>query len=902
MALSSNSLAAKLQYLEETLAAILAGEKPPITKSHPLYEQFSRMHEGFFTPETAWSYFTLQGDTAEAIKYKGKTHIHPLGHALLNESRSLRLRADSHKIKNYKIFGEDYGFRTNEVPLAQEHCANGFVLTRGDVCSLYQFVCFLNDRVQDTQRSIVRMRGPIVIQNSEGFWDPILGYLDLKEKGHRLNVHVSHEVHGTCEIFEKRLLSQSDEPGLKGSEIRIEPGSVILVASSKNHKVHEDRAAILAQNADVRVLPAYAAMEVKPVEAREESHSLVGNDEEKYKELTRLVDGPGRAAICERLLKKGVDPKKTYVLFDDRGMHTAEDLVGGPEFSVCDEKLNRYKTGPAEQMAEIFKAMPHRDMYKNIGKAAARIAKEREAAGLDPTVDMTAIDQCVLMLTPLLPDEQGRRPVLSLYGAVKAILHSTPRPNAGHVYSEHFLEDTTVSPGARQAEISGFVENRSAMAQAVRGIVNVTGMDTHKPGHKSQFAHLAKKRWTIGSQHSLAPDLKHERVHGHGIKRPKTVLGGDFRFVSGNRATVLPMMEAETLSVLHANGTVTKRRSQMALNSIETYARICDSFLLGPDTIRFSRDENFFLHGLIFSSLVVGNQIFDPAIHGKPFVIVKSPTWEPHLNLYDHLHARGFVGEKPHHIFDLTERPRDAACLLKDRLSRYIPPLLPQTYYTESGEWNSEGLFRVTVYCSATSSNKILQTKAHRLAYRLAEEGFAVINGGGKEGLMFQTSQGVHDYRMNRLKDYDGPVPINRIMSVQCEGTYQSEGVFEDNDAIRKYPTIYQRMHDLQDTDMEIALEGGEGTCQEIFGSGYTRQMGIRPVKNRPFAILNDGGLYNPLLEMFPRKLWKDLNFHSVNDVEHLVQMAVECRAKAGLRKLYRPGNRPTADKVWAPI
>ena len=126
------------------------------------------------------------------------------------------------------------------------------------------------------------------------------------------------------------------------------------------------------------------------------------------------------------------------------------------------------------------------------------------------------------------------------------------------------------------------------------------------------------------------------------------------------------------------------------------------------------------------------------------------------------------------------------------------------------------------------------------------------------------------------VNSYD--LPSTNVSSIQCQDTKEEEGLLTDVDYWAVYPTIYQRMHELQDADAEVVLPGGAGTIQEIIGSVIMRKNGFYPVENRPLIIVNQGGNYDPFLRLIPEADFESFNIQVVETKEEAFDILREAR------------------------
>ena len=99
------------------------------------------------------------------------------------------------------------------------------------------------------------------------------------------------------------------------------------------------------------------------MEAKETSKSYTGNNMEKVVKAWERLDQMGPENVDAALKARGIDPAKTYLWFDDRGLDIHEDFMAHPLFDECRSYLNPYKPMPGAEMAHVNKSMSLEDFY-----------------------------------------------------------------------------------------------------------------------------------------------------------------------------------------------------------------------------------------------------------------------------------------------------------------------------------------------------------------------------------------------------------------------------------------------------------------------------------------------------------------------------------------------------------
>ena len=143
---------------------------------------------------------------------------------------------------------------------------------------------------------------------------------------------------------------------------------------------------------------------------------------------------------------------------------------------------------------------------------------------------------------------------------------------------------------------------------------------------------------------------------------------------------------------------------------------------------------------------------------------------------------------------------------------------------------------RITVFCgSSTGTDDVYKSQAALLGQTLAEKGIELVFGGGKVGLMGVVADGA----LHKGGKVIGVIPdFFKIRNVVHERL--TELIWVDGMHERK-----KRMNEL--CDGVIALPGGYGTLEEFFEMLTWGQLGLH---NKPVALLNTNGFYDPLIAL----------------------------------------------------
>ena len=145
----------------------------------------------------------------------------------------------------------------------------------------------------------------------------------------------------------------------------------------------------------------------------------------------------------------------------------------------------------------------------------------------------------------------------------------------------------------------------------------------------------------------------------------------------------------------------------------------------------------------------------------------------------------------------------------------------------------------VCVYCGSNpGSRPVYAERAGQLGTRLANEGLAVVYGGGNVGLMGI----VADAALAAGGEVVGVIPE------QLVGWEVAHRGITRLDVVANMHERKARMFDL--SDAFVALPGGFGTMDEMFEMLTWRQLGLG---DKPCAFLDVDAFYAPLVSMMDR-------------------------------------------------
>jgi uncharacterized protein (TIGR00730 family) len=143
---------------------------------------------------------------------------------------------------------------------------------------------------------------------------------------------------------------------------------------------------------------------------------------------------------------------------------------------------------------------------------------------------------------------------------------------------------------------------------------------------------------------------------------------------------------------------------------------------------------------------------------------------------------------------------------------------------------------RITIYCGSNPGNHPdYVSAAQALGHAMATQGYDLIYGGGKLGLMGTIADSVLDAG-------------GHAIGVMPRGLFRGEMAHERLTELYEVADMHERkakMHDL--ADAFISMPGGLGTFEELFEMVSWAQIGIH---KKPIGLLNVRGFYDPLVAL----------------------------------------------------
>lgn len=901
----SADLAEKIETLLEPIEQILRGKKP-VQYPGALRRQMHRMWKDLFLSETVDSYLVRPDETPsdDLTKAKGVTSVNPTPYELFARKHNIEAVAHKHELRNFKILGLDqhYAVRDDDDgtidPVDMAHEADAMILTRSSLRGLREFLHMLRAKNEGDIRTA---RTRLIMQSThKSFWSETIDYLGLDKLPEKMRE--SLDLHVTQ--FPGAIDSDSNEStihALKGMGPRarrepapslftaeIKPGDAVYICSGSPHKTPENSAILRSMQAVATVSALNSKVKKKPREAEEDQHSLEGNNLQKMMETREIILDDYDSNV-ELLAPKGKGAENTWMLFDDRGMEFVDARIPRTKaFKKAWPLFNQYehKLMPGAELASVFKTFDRQQMFEQMVAGALKEIKDETGEDADPTI----INTTCYVLVRMDWMKAAKPKYVSTFGKERSIALTSPKPlNADNIYvAEHysapmaFNDRHTPHEALRtKEEIPNYLLVGSEMSLAMRALGNIMNIAAHRNTLSHTFnISGSDEKLRIGTIHSLFPKIY---GHGEGMGRVlKSALNGTYKLLnareSGYQYDVSPFIKPTGVDLDTRCGETHRDHVGAALARMTRFYRDIDGLILTPDNPKLLEVPGIeWFKGLMFYSMWVGKQVNNNMIETSFFGHFDEggSSWKNCLRIFKHLSPTPLMMMTYDHFVKDASGRKDLKQLLREHKSTYMRPQIVEKGCELKAESVAAdpSLFRVTIYSSASlGSETNAYAEALTFTENLASRSMAVIQGGGREGVMYATAEGVHRY-IAKFKAAFGFEPKAHVTSEQSYETFEREGRWHEKTQFgRVNGTIEKRMSNLMNTDAEVVLAGGPGTHQEIFASLLMREWGLVPVADRPFIIvnqeLNGRRVYDPVVAMLSPAKRAALNIHVVNNCD----------------------------------
>lgn len=890
---------AALTLLQGAKLDLKSSKKP--SREKQIYEQLMLMHQAHLIAAEPQSYISIPEYNDIDPQYMGQTHIHPLSAAL--NIRADRLKAvaiiKDKPIADFEVLGQNWDERNAWRKGASYTTHRVAVLLSGDIAAMWQGMSLIRQRLAGEAGP------PIIVQNTGKFWEPLFQMAKfgpknekrLKNNFERFGIFISSSAPETADI----LASFSDLPKINPRDINFERPNfpeitypLYLFATTDNNKFNEVKIGLQESGATGRIRRAFDILGKSPIPT-EEKYSYEGNAAEKMEALIERIRDLGIEEVEGLLSFHGyTDTSQVILMTNDGGLgacmensagERSIDLFSQKYFPDSHHRMNPIQMSPGVELAYLMRSDRGLETaFSQMHESAKDCADKSE--GKFKIEDLAGYDRSLQMCVPLsrvLNAIQNNQPldlvslnVVSVFDGQK--LKISPEPK-GLVNAKIETQNYLISPDTHMV--------RAENPEWIKTGPNVVSFRTMQ-AYAGKFqareisAPVQINKYNVVNMGLLGtPSLLFARVSSSSLTSIKLDLKRDFGIATRQGADVWRKFKVDPTEVIAES--LTSVSNAAYRSGIRQLLDKSTVFYVG-EQIAANNNSHLpkLLQGLSFLSAVVRNQIFNPI----NLVVDKNAVPEL-VGLIEHKQKMGLVGQTTDQLMTLVSSKKETTQAISSIVRGEQVKVTPiERKFISDGKVEDKSCMTVTTYFSAMNVNKTWVDQAQRLGYLMAVNGFNLKVGGGNDGLMKAVSDGFQKGKKEIMRSgHDFP---NQLILIQCVDTESIESAYDGGGISRCHPTIEAREADLQTTDMEIAGAGGAGTDEEIFGSFYSREIGLIDARKVPFILFNQQmdtvqgrmGVHDKYPEMFDGKFFERVHAQIVLTPEEILARAVDHRVK----------------------
>jgi len=172
---------------------------------------------------------------------------------------------------------------------------------------------------------------------------------------------------------------------------------------------------------------------------------------------------------------------------------------------------------------------------------------------------------------------------------------------------------------------------------------------------------------------------------------------------------------------------------------------------------------------------------------------------------------------------------------------------------------------RVKRICVYSSSSNLLEDvyyeAARELGHLMGENGFDLVYGGGRLGMMFENARCVKESGGKIIGVMPEKLYKLGISNPQCDERHITE-------CMRSRKAKMDKL-----SDAVVALAGGFGTLEELSEMIVQKQLGYH---SKPIIILNTNGYYDKLIEFFENIILQNFASKDTKEIYYIAQTPID--------------------------
>ncbi len=765
------------------------------------------------------------------------------------------------------------------------HKSGLVIAVPGGVRTARQMVHYAVQRYRDPDMP------PIIIENTERFWDPLLktvGIMDRSgsiafadaQQARHLGIHVTRSRQETLavarQVMAERAINPADYPKV---EPMLPPGAVLFFATSTVKKCRELQAACKAQGYDIQIRPIDQLVDffLSPDEDR---NTYQGNAAAKAEAALAAWKKMPAKAQEQALQRLGLKPEQCFFAIEDSGVWFKErNLQQEPEFSSIRHLLPEGANFPGVETGPTIWGG---------GGVPEFIAKARQAilrrAALREEKPNLGVDSVSLMaMVPLKPDAAGKHPVTMTFA--HRAMTIAPEADSYDVKTQRnydlcdFLYPMHSSVTERES--STWVKLAGPRAGAMRSLA-VIGQ-AQKTSQPPEVSPLLDFQAGV-----FVPEPSQPKIHQ--------------QFRAARRQLTAQVLAHPPIENL----------ADVQQKLFAPHDAVALAFENPKDPGDYAR--RFITFGYVFFSAMVAQQTRDKFMLGKMFAVLDDKRQREDDKILDRLvamtydlHRQGAIPQEPRTLFQRFDNVVDlgrAMGAAQKEMFRYAP----FSYSSGPDVIQQSGLpstktYHAALLLTASLKGTAIIDVAQRMTEALAAQDIGIVTGAGlNNGGMGAVTHTAHDLAARGVNVHHTGVTTPHIRDFEGSGNIEK---MVDRFVLTK--DIYGRMDWLNRADSSVVVAGGAGTLQEKFAKllkiMVARDSGapeLEPFRHSQIVVMNTPvpenghvrGFFDATMKQFPKQVLTDYPVQVVSSVNGAMDAILAHRASqqaAGRRTSFTP-------------
>lgn len=732
---------------------------------------------------------------------------------------------------------------------------------------------------------------PIIIENTDRFWDPLLktaGVMDRAgntivadaQQARHLGIHVTQSRQETLAVARKIMAVNDIKPAdYPKVEPMLPPGAVLFFATSTVKKCRELQAACKAQGYDIQIRPIDQLVDffLSPDEDR---NTYQGNAAAKVEAALASWQKMPAAAQDQALQRLGLKREQCFFAIEDSGVWFKErKLQQEPEFSSIRHLLPEDANFPGVETGPTI--WGGGGVPEFVAKARQAILRRAQLREEKPNLGVDSVS--LMAMVPLKPDAAGKHPVTMTFAHRAMTIAQEADSYDAKEQKNYDLCDFLypMHSSVTERQSTTWVKLAGPRAGAMRALAVI--------GQAKKTEHPPEISPMLDFQAGLyVPEQRQPQIQQY--------------FRSSQRqltAWVQPYPQIETLGdVQH--------------KLFAPHDAVALAFDNPKDPGDYAR--RFITYGYVFFSAMVAQQTRDKYMLGKMFAVLDDKKQSGDDKILDRLvamtydlHRQGAIPQEPRTLFqrfdNVTELGR-AMNAAKKEMFRYAPfsyssgPDIIQ----QSGIASSKNYHAALLLTASLKGTAIIDV-AQRMTEALAAHDIGIVTGAGlNNGGMGAVTHTAHDLAARGVNVHHTGITTPHIRDFEGSGNIEK--------MVQRFvltKDIYGRMDWLNRADSSVELPGGAGTLQEKFAKLLMIMVarengapGLEPFRHSQIVVMNTPvpenghvrGFFDVTMKQFPKQILTDYPIHVVNSVNGAMDTILAHRATqqaAGRSTSFRP-------------